>query len=558
MKFTPGCCCTPSCGQICVKTIDACTGGPLDGATVTLTGPGSIGNNPCTTDGRVASITVTSGGLYSSAPAVSMPGTATATAVLATSSAVNALNLTNGGSGYTTAPIVSFSPSGAAATAQLTAGPVVSLTLTSGGSGYTTATVTLAGGGGTGATATATVVGGVVTAINLTNGGAGYTSAPQVTISGSFFPAHATAGLAAGPVVGLTLTSGGSYSSPPTVSFSGGGGGSGAAATATLADKPIASFTITNEGSGYASPPPVTISTMTGSGGAGTAVLVDKCCPTISQAGTFTATATKPLYTTASATTTLGTCAGSTLSLVLTPLPTTLTMGALSSCAPNYWYPGGVPTAESQNIPFATLSGTLEGGAASCTTDAAGNACVLGTVHYGSSYAITATAPPRYATTTGTIVGPACNNPTGYITMAPASGYECLPGYSCRDPIALTLHLTDPIWGLLALTGTAGSAQRSGSMSVTVPAQCGCPSRSCLLTYTIEKPGAYGLTLEWTATAPTFGLQYCPGGPATLAVYLEATTVTCPSTGAFMAQFVLPAGCPNAPWAAGGTFTLTE
>ena len=73
---------------------------------------------------------------------------------------------------------------GAAATATVdaTTGAVTAVTITDGGSGYTFATVAIIGGGGTGADATATVdtTTGAVTAITVGNGGSGYNSVPGI------------------------------------------------------------------------------------------------------------------------------------------------------------------------------------------------------------------------------------------------------------------------------------------------------------------------------------------------------------------------------------------
>lgn len=87
---------------------------------------------------------------------------------------------------------------------------VKSVTITNGGSGYTTApTVTFSAGAGTGfwpktATATATITGGAVTAITLNR-----------------------------DLTGVTYNVEGQYSSPPTITITG-GGGTGATATAAI------------------------------------------------------------------------------------------------------------------------------------------------------------------------------------------------------------------------------------------------------------------------------------------------------------------------------------
>jgi len=72
--------------------------------------------------------------------------------------------------------------------------------------------------------------------------------------------AAGTTTFAAGAVTGVTITNAGSgYTSPPAVTF-GGGGGSGAAATATISGGAVTGVTITNPGSGYTSAPVVAFS----------------------------------------------------------------------------------------------------------------------------------------------------------------------------------------------------------------------------------------------------------------------------------------------------------
>ncbi len=76
-----------------------------------------------------------------------------------------------------------------------------------------------------------------------------------------------------GAVTGITGLAGGSgYTSPPTVTISG-GGGSGATALATVVNGSVHDVVITNPGSGYTSAPGVTISGG-GGGGAGASALV--------------------------------------------------------------------------------------------------------------------------------------------------------------------------------------------------------------------------------------------------------------------------------------------
>jgi hypothetical protein len=84
-----------------------------------------------------------------------------------------------------------------------------------------------------------------------------------------------TAGTASDKVSAVVITDGGnSYESAPTVSFTGGGGGTGAAGYAVLnGNKKVESVVITNNGSGYTSAPTVTFTGGGGSGATGVAVL---------------------------------------------------------------------------------------------------------------------------------------------------------------------------------------------------------------------------------------------------------------------------------------------
>lgn len=86
--------------------------------------------------------------------------------------AVDAIIVTNAGSGYATAPTVGFSGgggSGAAATATVSAGQITAVTVTNSGSGYTSApTVNFSGGGGSGGAATAQVLGTTLDGITTT------------------------------------------------------------------------------------------------------------------------------------------------------------------------------------------------------------------------------------------------------------------------------------------------------------------------------------------------------------------------------------------------------
>lgn len=293
------CCCSSAtpCGSYCVQVV-GCDSTPIIGATVTITGPGTITTSPCTTVGQVTAVNVTSAGSgYTSAPSVSFSGgggsgaTATALAV----GTVASFTLTAGGSGYTCIPTVTVSGgggAGASAAVTLTGTSVASVTVTNGGSGYATPpTVSFTGFGGSGAAATANIMAGAVTSVTVTAGGSGYTGAPIVHFSsGTGSGAAATSVLTPTSVASIArISSGSNYSSAPTVTISG-CGGAGATATATLSTLHVASVTVTNGGSGYTSAPTVSFSGGGGSGAAAGATVAGQCCVTITQSGSYTAT----------------------------------------------------------------------------------------------------------------------------------------------------------------------------------------------------------------------------------------------------------------------------
>ena len=125
------------------------------------------------------------------------------------------------------------------------------------------------------ATATATIVDGGVRLVSITNRGTGYTSAPVVKFSAAPTGGTTAVGIATmignivdlcGPdpsklrVQGVDLSNVGSgYTTPPGVSFIG-GGGSGAAATTILGDGILDQINIQNGGSNYFEVPIVSVS----------------------------------------------------------------------------------------------------------------------------------------------------------------------------------------------------------------------------------------------------------------------------------------------------------
>ena len=198
--------------------------------------------------------------------------------------AVAAVTITTPGKGYASAPDVSFvggGGSGASGIALLN-GSVTAVTIVRGGKYVKEAYLPRVEFrepnwgfyccSGYGASGSVTVAIDNVEGVSIDNPGSGYTSPPDVTFSGGGSGAAGTAVLESGGVASVSITNGGSgYASAPSISFSG-GGGSGAAATAALSRGVIA-VGMTNWGSGYHSPPTVSFSGGGGSGAAGTAYM---------------------------------------------------------------------------------------------------------------------------------------------------------------------------------------------------------------------------------------------------------------------------------------------
>lgn len=251
------------------------------------TGPWVAGVN-----GTVTSVQVTSGGSYTSAPAVTFNNTGTggsgAAATAVVSGSVTAVNLTiatkTTNRGYSSAPTVGFTGGGGSG-ASATAGMTNSVTRVAIGNGGvyprtgtgSTVTVTFSGGGattnatGTVTTANINLTTKRVTGVTITNAGAGYTGTATVTFSNGTTTATGTAVMGQS-VASITLNNGGAgYTSAPTVTFTGSvaAGGQLAAATSTETGTVVA-VNVTNGGSGYTSAPTISFSTTTGSGASAT------------------------------------------------------------------------------------------------------------------------------------------------------------------------------------------------------------------------------------------------------------------------------------------------
>jgi hypothetical protein len=131
--------------------------------------------------------------------------------------------------------------------------------------------------------------------VNITAVGSSYSSVPTVAFSGGGGTgAAATAIVAANAVTSVTITAGGSgYTSHPSVGFTG-GGGAGATGNAVLTNGAVTSITITTGGSGYTSVPSVVFTGGGGTGAAGTVVLASNAVTSITMTNTGTGYTSAP------------------------------------------------------------------------------------------------------------------------------------------------------------------------------------------------------------------------------------------------------------------------
>ena len=131
----------------------------------------------------------------------------------------------------------------------VTAGQVESIIVVRGGFGYLTPpTITFTGTGGSGTVARAVVLDGAITQVVVTIPGSGWVGTPTVNASTSI-------------VTSFTMNSWGkNYTSPPTITVTGGGSSNQATGTASLTNNGVSSIAVGNAGgTGYTSQPTVTI-----------------------------------------------------------------------------------------------------------------------------------------------------------------------------------------------------------------------------------------------------------------------------------------------------------
>ncbi|HKS22733.1 MAG TPA: C25 family cysteine peptidase [Thermoanaerobaculia bacterium] len=255
----------------------------LTGLTFTTAGSSSGCNGP----NGVAQITITNGGSgYTSAPTVTIGGTgagATATATVA-NGAVVAVTITNPGTGYTGTPTVSFGGPGAGAVATAISNANVVCTnlgvLVPGATATRTLVFNVAAGAASPSpnlqqnTATVNASNATQATANFTeeflnNAACATTTYHFRNLTGLVSSSSSNLG-----VDHITMTNAGTgYTSAPAVSFTGGGGGSGANGTAIgNGSNTIVAVAMSAGGTNYTSAPTVVFGGP-GTGAAGTAVM---------------------------------------------------------------------------------------------------------------------------------------------------------------------------------------------------------------------------------------------------------------------------------------------
>jgi autotransporter-associated beta strand protein len=296
------------------------------------------------------------------------------------------------------------------------------------------------------------ISGGTLASLTMTaTGGSTYTAPPDVTLTGgggTGATAVASLGLTQASLVFAPLTGGGTgYSAPPTVSITG-GGGSGATATASLGVT-SQTFTITNGGSGYTAAPTVTIGGGGGTGATATATITGGVVTsiTITSPGTgftFTPTIT---FGAAPAGGTTATGIGNATNFQVGGVTLTNPGGGFTS-APDVTFTGGGGTG------------------ATATTTAANFALGLVVTNPGSGY----TTAPTVTFSTGTATATA-----NLSTIALASGANAIGGsglLTVNAPISGAGGLVKIGTGTAILTGTntytGGTTISAGVLQVGV------------------------------------------------------------------------------------------
>lgn len=394
--------------------------------------------------------------------------------------------------------------------------PLASIAVGAGGSSYTSPpTVVIATTNGVGGTAVAVLVGGVVDHIDVLTGG-GYSIAPLISFTGGGggSGASATSALGSSATLGTCTTTGqvttasvgspgGSYSVIPTASTSG-GGGSGATFAVSMA---VDTATPSNGGTGY-----VVGNSLTVTGGAhSTAAILTVSAVTggvitavtVANRGVYTGLATSPAGVTGGAGT------GATFNLLWRVQGVAVTGG------------GSGYTGSTVTLAFSSGSATATG--------TVRVQCCFPITTIGRYTIVASTTITGYATTTTTVTVSVCaTGATPVVNLALASGFSCVanccpaadypatPPYDTSIAPPATIFLTDG-FGTVTLPEVSpnnwfGCAVRTASSAVSVA--------DCTGATTVSGPVTLGFALSCTGNGSYLLDINADGAPCFNAIYL--------------------------------------
>ncbi|MGA7412666.1 MAG: Ig-like domain-containing protein [Bryobacteraceae bacterium] len=332
---------------------------------------------------------------------------------------LQAVNITNAGTGYTSAPTVTFTPGSGGCTVEPTAvatvsgGLVTGITLTSLATGCTpipaAPLVTITGGGGTGATASAAVV-------SVEAGSPAENGYCQV-VSGMF--EVGTTGTVAENLVGGAFTVSGVTVNGAKATVADCGGNPGNPCVMNVIGPGINEVDFTNQQSGYVPPNPCP----------GCSFPCDGCSLPISTTALLTASDAAPVL-------------GSPVTFAAAVTPGVGTVTFLDGSTPL-----GTATLNASGLAIYSTS-TLALGAHSITASYAGNDA------YGASTSntvdVVVTQPSSQALLTAV--------PNPLVVLAPATVGTATLQWSAPAATTIELHVTSPDGPLLAEGGSSGSA----------------------------------------------------------------------------------------------------
>jgi hypothetical protein len=237
---------TTSAGVVDAVTIQSSGSGYTVGNTVTIAGsPGVVTG--------ISSILSSGSGYTTGSSIATTGGSGTGLRVNVTANdnlgTVQAISVTNPGSGYTTGVANTSGGSGTSLTVNISASAIgLGPTIVAGGSGYANTTYNTTGGSGSGLTLTVSVS--QTTSLAIVNPGTGYTSGIRGTSGGTGVGLTLNIVASAGVVTGVTIDQSGSgYINNDVVTINTGGGNATVRLTITLGV--ITSASITVQGTGY-------------------------------------------------------------------------------------------------------------------------------------------------------------------------------------------------------------------------------------------------------------------------------------------------------------------